>query len=102
MTLDLCRTDPGTSRHEPHHPRPVALREMGGHAATTGPVELAVPHLPLYYDSTDSEHAARQLILTLYPNWEQWREWIQFDRFTDGITNTVSSTRVATTRRTLG
>lgn len=46
-------------------------------------------HIPLYYDNSDSENSALNLILTLRPEWRESKDTIEFVRFTDGITNTV-------------
>ncbi|KAH7095745.1 kinase-like domain-containing protein [Paraphoma chrysanthemicola] len=46
-------------------------------------------HIPLYYDNSDSQNSALNLILTLRPEWRQSKDTIEFVRFTDGITNTL-------------
>jgi ethanolamine kinase len=50
----------------------------------------SVRHIPLYYDSSDSYNSALNLILTLRPEWRETKDTIEFVKFTDGITNTVS------------
>ena len=47
--------------------------------------------IPLSYNNADSQTSALRLILTLFPNWEHDEGKIEFIRFTDGITNTVTS-----------
>jgi ethanolamine kinase len=49
-----------------------------------------VRYIPLSYDSAESKSSAIRLILTLFPEWEKNKSDIEFIRFTDGITNTVS------------
>lgn len=49
----------------------------------------SIRHIPLYYDSSDSQASALNLILTLRPEWRESKDTIEFVRFTDGITNTV-------------
>lgn len=46
-------------------------------------------NIPQYYDNSDSEKSALNLILALRPEWEETKDTIEFVRFTDGITNTV-------------
>ena len=46
-------------------------------------------HVPLLYDSADSDRSASRLIFTLFPEWEHAEGELEFVRFTDGITNTV-------------
>jgi hypothetical protein len=46
-------------------------------------------NIPLSYDSSDSHNSALNLILTLRPEWRETNDTIEFERFTDGITNTV-------------
>lgn len=46
-------------------------------------------NIPQYYDNSDSENSALNLILALRPEWEETKDTIEFVRFTDGITNTV-------------
>lgn len=50
----------------------------------------SIRHLPLYYDTADSHDSALNLILTLRPEWRETKDTIEFVKFTDGITNTVS------------
>jgi ethanolamine kinase len=50
----------------------------------------AIRYIPLYYDSSNSENSALTLILTLRPEWKETKDTIEFVKFTDGITNTVS------------
>ena len=59
--------------------------------APPGSAGLAQPirHIPLSYDNTNSEASALRLVLTLFPDWEHAAGHIEFERFTDGITNTV-------------
>ncbi|MCJ1254307.1 hypothetical protein MMC24_002122 [Lignoscripta atroalba] len=46
-------------------------------------------HIPLSHNSTDSQASALRLILTIFPDWEHTEGDIEFNRFTDGITNTL-------------
>ncbi|KAF1837191.1 ethanolamine kinase-like protein [Decorospora gaudefroyi] len=46
-------------------------------------------HIALYYDNADSKDSALNLILTLRPGWRETQDTIEFERFTDGITNTL-------------
>jgi hypothetical protein len=46
-------------------------------------------HIPQHYDTSDSHNSALNLILTLRPEWRDSKDTIEFERFTDGITNTV-------------
>ena len=46
--------------------------------------------IPLSYNNADSQTSALRLVLTLFPNWEHDEGKIEFIRFTDGITNTVT------------
>ena len=46
-------------------------------------------HIPLSYNTADSEASALRLVLTLFPNWEYTEGKVEFIRFKDGITNTV-------------
>jgi ethanolamine kinase len=48
-----------------------------------------IRYIPLSYDSTNNESSARQLILALRPEWSSPDTRIEFERFTDGITNTL-------------
>jgi ethanolamine kinase len=54
--------------------------------STTTP---ALPHLPLAHDPSDSLRSAKQIILTLRPEWKHSEQYIEFVKFTDGITNTL-------------
>lgn len=51
---------------------------------------MAVRHLDLTYDPCDSDASASRLLHTLFPEWERSEGSVEFVRFTDGITNTVS------------
>ena len=46
-------------------------------------------HIDLWYDSAGSQQTALRLVLTLFPDWEDCKDTIEFVHFTDGITNTV-------------
>jgi ethanolamine kinase len=46
-------------------------------------------HIDLWYDSTNSQQTALRLVLTLFPEWEDSKDTIEFVHFTEGITNTV-------------
>lgn len=46
-------------------------------------------HIPLAYDTANSESSARALILTLRPEWSSADSKIEFTSFKDGITNTL-------------
>ena len=46
--------------------------------------------ISLSYSNDDSQASALRLVLTLLPEWEYSDGRIEFIRFTDGITNTVS------------
>lgn len=48
-------------------------------------------HVPLSFNNAESQTSALRLILTLFPDWEHAEGRVEFVRFTDGITNTVSS-----------
>ena len=50
-------------------------------------------HIDLWYDSADSQQTALRLVLTLFPDWEDSKDTIEFVHFTDGITNTVCKGR---------
>lgn len=50
---------------------------------------MAIRHINLHYDYTDSDRSARTLIYALLPEWEHSEGSVEFVRFTDGITNTV-------------
>ncbi|KAF2003359.1 ethanolamine kinase-like protein [Amniculicola lignicola CBS 123094] len=49
----------------------------------------SIRHIPLFYDHTDSQRSALNLILTLRPEWRESQGTVEFVRFTDGITNTL-------------
>ena len=49
--------------------------------------------IPLSYNNADSQTSALRLVLILFPNWENDEGKIEFVRFTDGITNTVTFSR---------
>ncbi|KAF2199869.1 kinase-like protein [Delitschia confertaspora ATCC 74209] len=49
----------------------------------------AVRHIPLYYSNADSHNSALTLILALKPEWKESQDTIEFNRFKDGITNTL-------------
>ena len=46
--------------------------------------------LPLSHNSADSQASALRLVLTLFPDWETTEGKVEFIRFKEGITNTVS------------
>ncbi|KAF2748141.1 kinase-like protein [Sporormia fimetaria CBS 119925] len=48
-----------------------------------------IRHIPLYYDNSASQKTALELILALRPEWRDLKDTIEFNRFTDGITNTL-------------
>ena len=50
---------------------------------------MAVRHIDLCYDHTDSEASALRLIYTLCPDWEHDEGLVELIPFTEGITNTV-------------
>jgi ethanolamine kinase len=50
---------------------------------------MAVRHIDLCYDHTDSERSALRLIYTLCPDWEHDEGPVELIPFTEGITNTV-------------
>lgn len=50
-----------------------------------------IRHVPLSFHSAELQTSALRLILSLFPDWEQTEGKVEFVRFTDGITNTVSS-----------
>lgn len=47
--------------------------------------------LSLSYTPTDPQTSALRLVLTLFPDWEHAEGAVEFIRFKDGITNTVSN-----------
>ena len=51
--------------------------------------------IPLSYNNADSQTSALRLVLTLFPNWEHDEGKIEFIRFTDGITNTVTQSHTS-------
>ncbi|KAG9667377.1 kinase-like protein, partial [Aureobasidium melanogenum] len=50
---------------------------------------MAVRHIDLCYDHTDSERSALRLIYTLCPDWEHDQGPVELIPFTEGITNTL-------------
>ncbi|KAH0360905.1 kinase-like protein, partial [Aureobasidium melanogenum] len=50
---------------------------------------MAVRHIDLCYDHTDSERSALRLIYTLCPDWEHDEGPVELIPFTEGITNTL-------------
>lgn len=50
---------------------------------------MAVRHIDLCYDHSDSERSALRLIYTLCPDWEHDEGPVELIPFTEGITNTV-------------
>lgn len=52
-------------------------------------------HVPLSYNSAESERSASRLIFALFPEWEHAEGELEFVRFTDGITNTVRTLKPA-------
>lgn len=63
---------------------------MPPHADADHP-SLNIKTLPLAYDPANSEDSARKLLITLNPEWICSPGPIEFERFKDGITNTVCS-----------
>ena len=59
----------------------------------------AIPSLPLSYDAVDSHASALRLIHALRPDWDRADGEIVFERFTEGITNTVGSRQPVRERR---
>ncbi|KAI1180492.1 kinase-like protein [Nemania sp. FL0916] len=61
--------------------------------ATNGNATSQIHYIPLSYDSSNDcsndDSSARQLILTLQPAWSSPSSHVEFERFTDGITNTL-------------
>ena len=49
----------------------------------------SIRFIPLYYENSDCQNSALNLILTLRPEWRESKDTIEFVKFTDGITNTV-------------
>lgn len=62
---------------------------MSATESHTSPVRF----IPLSYNNADSQASALRLVLSVNPHWEHGEGEIEFVRFTDGITNTVSSYR---------
>ena len=52
----------------------------------------SIRSIPLAYDPSDSELSARRLLVALNPEWAASPGPIEFERFKDGITNTVCTT----------
>ena len=50
---------------------------------------MALRHIDLCYDHTESDKSAIQLLHTLLPEWKTSEGEVELVRFTDGITNTV-------------
>jgi len=48
-------------------------------------------YIPLTYDATDCDASAKALIYALFPDWETSEGLVEFERFKEGITNSVSS-----------
>lgn len=57
---------------------------------TENEVATSVRQVHLSYNPAESHTSALRLILTLFPDWERAEGKVEFVRFTDGITNTVS------------
>ena len=57
-----------------------------------------VQYIDLLYDPAKSDESALRLVCTLFPSWEREEGKIEFIRFKDGITNTVSRSRRAPAR----
>ncbi|KAI0391169.1 kinase-like protein [Xylariaceae sp. FL0594] len=57
--------------------------------AANGASAGQIHYIPLSYDPSDDESSARQLILSLRPEWSSPDSRLEFVRFTDGITNTL-------------
>ena len=62
---------------------------MSAHNATNGQNDHGVRYIPLHYNNADSDASATQLVVALFPEWEQGEGKIEFTTFKDGITNTV-------------
>jgi ethanolamine kinase len=60
---------------------------------------MAVRHIDLCYDHTDSERSALRLIYTLCPDWEHDEGLVELIPFTEGITNTVCRGKPSTSTR---
>ena len=63
--------------------------------STNSEISRDLRFIPLSYNNADSQTSALRLILTLFPNWEHDEGKIEFIRFTDGITNTVTISRTS-------
>lgn len=61
--------------------------------STNAEISKDLRFIPLSYNNADSQTSALRLVLTLFPNWENDEGKIEFIRFTDGITNTVTFSR---------
>lgn len=59
--------------------------------STKHPVLQEIRYIPISYDNAASDESALRLCLTLFPEWESSEGEIEFVRFKDGITNTVSA-----------
>ncbi|CAD0096663.1 unnamed protein product [Aureobasidium vineae] len=60
---------------------------------------MAVRHIDLCYDHTDSERSALRLIYTLCPDWEHDEGPVELIPFTEGITNTAIKKRPGYTQQ---
>ncbi len=67
----------------------VASADFASTMIAATPLTEKIRLIPLYYDNADSEASARELILSVRPDWGDDDGPIEFVRFTDGITNTV-------------
>jgi hypothetical protein len=47
-------------------------------------------YIPISYDATDCDASAKALIYALFPDWETTEGPVEFERFKEGITNSVS------------
>lgn len=52
--------------------------------------DFSIPHINLSYESSDSEGSVRKLMYRIRPKWRDTPNELEFTKFTDGITNTVS------------
>jgi len=50
-------------------------------------------YIPLTYDAGDCDASAKALIYALFPDWETTEGPVEFERFKEGITNSVRSHR---------
>jgi len=57
--------------------------------STTGDASEDLQHIALSYNNAESEATALKLVFALYPHWQHQEGEVEFVRFTDGITNTV-------------